>query len=235
MKAVLFDLDGTLLPMDQEQFTRAYFKGLAAQLAPHGYDPAKLIETVWGGTMAMIRNDGSASNETVFWNAFCKVFGEKARADEPIFEAFYRTEFQKIREVCGCDPRAAALVAELKARGVRVILATNPLFPAIATESRIRWAGMEPEQFELYTTYENIGLCKPNLAYYDEILKRQGLTAADCVMVGNDVGDDMVAAKLGMRVFLLTDCLINRENEDLSAYPQGDFDALRAFLLAEAE
>lgn len=230
MKAVLFDLDGTLLPMDQDQFTGAYFKGIAAHLAPYGYDPKQLIDGIWTGTMAMIKNPGEQTNEVVFWQTFASLFGEHVREDEPRFAEFYRTGFQKVRGVCGFDVRAAEIVRWLKARGVRVALATNPIFPSIATESRIRWAGLEPEDFELYTTYENINSCKPNPAYYREILTRMGLKAEDCVMVGNDVGDDMVAKNLGMEVFLLTDCLINRKNDDVSAYPQGGFDELRAFL-----
>lgn len=47
MTTVLFDLDGTLLPMDQDAFTKAYFQCLAAKLAPYGYEPAKLIDSVW--------------------------------------------------------------------------------------------------------------------------------------------------------------------------------------------
>ena len=125
----------------------------------------------------------------------------------------------------------AEIVRSLKAAGVRVALATNPVFPAIATESRIRWAGLEPEEFELYTTYENIGFCKPNLDYYREILRRMELNAADCLMVGNDVDEDMVAGQLGMEVFLLTDHLINKSGTDINAFPHGSFDDLRARLL----
>ena len=110
------------------------------------------------------------------------------------------------------------------------MLATNPLFPAIATESRIRWAGLNKDDFELYTTYENSCFCKPNLDYYREILSRLGLQPEECLMVGNDVGDDMVARELGMQVFLLTDCLINKTNADLSQYPHGGFDELMAYI-----
>ena len=107
--------------------------------------------------------------------------------------------------------------------GLRVALATNPIFPAVATESRIRWAGLEPEDFELYTTYENIGYCKPNPDYYREIAKRLGVQPEECLMVGNDVTEDMVAQSIGMQVFLLTDCLINKERKDISLYPRGSF------------
>ena len=230
LKAVLFDLDGTLLPMDQDIFIKAYFKGIAAKLAPLGYDPKELIDAIWGGTIAMIKNSGEKTNEEVFWDYFCGVYGEDARKDEPHFEAFYQTDFQKVRSVCGFDPNAAEIVQSLKEKGIRVILATNPIVPAIATRSRIRWAGLDPEDFELITTYENIGLSKPYPAYYTEILRRQNLRAEDCLMVGNDVRDDMVAQKLGVKVFLLTDNLINKAEVDISQFPHGGFAQLRAHI-----
>ena len=42
-------------------------------------------------------------------------------------------------------------------------------------------------------------------------------------MVGKDVTEDMIAGELGMKVFLLTDCIINKENKDISVYPNGSF------------
>ena len=231
VKAVLFDLDGTLLPMDQDEFVKAYFRLLAKKLAPYGYEPDKLVKAVWHGTGAMIQNDGSCTNEVVFWNDFTNIFGEQARSHEPVFAEYYEKDFQQVKNSCGYTPKAAEIVRSLKAAGIRVALATNPVFPAIATESRIRWAGLEPEEFELYTTYENIGFCKPNLDYYREILRRMELDAADCLMVGNDVDEDMVAGKLGMEVFLLTDHLINKSGTDINAFPHGSFDDLRTRLL----
>lgn len=64
---VLFDLDGTLLPMDQEVFVKAYFGSLAKKLAPHGYDPQTLIAGIWEGIAAMVKNDGSKTAEEAFW------------------------------------------------------------------------------------------------------------------------------------------------------------------------
>ena len=231
LKAVLFDLDGTLLPLDQDEFVKGYFRLLAKKLAPYGYEPDKLVKAIWHGTGAMIQNDGSCTNEVVFWKDFTNIFGEQARSHEPVFAEYYEKDFQQVKNICGYTPKAAEIVRSLKAAGVRVALATNPVFPAIATESRIRWAGLEPEEFELYTTYENIGFCKPNLDYYREILRRMELDAADCLMVGNDVDEDMVAGQLGMKVFLLTDCLINKAGADIDRYPHGSFDALRDHLL----
>ena len=229
---VLFDLDGTLLPMDQDAFVDTYMSALAKKLAPYGYDPRHLIAAVWAGTKAMVENDGKQTNEEAFWADFCHIFGEDARKDEPLFAEFYAADFAKARTVCGFRPEAAEILGLLKQKGIPAVLATNPLFPAVATRQRIRWAGLEPEDFEAVTTYENSRFCKPNPAYYRDLLEKLGKKPENCLMVGNDVAEDMIPArKLGMEVFLLTDCLINRTGADLSAYPAGGFAELKDFLL----
>lgn len=234
IKAVLFDLDGTLLPMDQDAFTRRYFKLLAAKLAPRGYDPEKLIECVWAGTRAMVKNDGSCTNEEAFWNCFAALLGPQVRDDMPVFEEFYHNEFSGAKDACGFNPKAAQAVAQIRAWGLRTALATNPLFPAIATENRIAWAGLKPDDFEFYTTYENSRHCKPNPDYYRDILAWLNLQAQDCLMVGNDVDEDMIAASsIGMKVFLLEDCLLNRSSRDTDIYPRGSFDALLNYIQSE--
>lgn len=223
---VLFDLDGTLLPMDQEEFTKGYFGLLCAKLAPKGYDPKKLVDAIWAGTAAMVKNDGGQTNEAAFWQTFYQRFGQEAQRDRPLFDQFYANEFQAANAFCGCNPQAAGAVRAMKRAGMRVVLATNPIFPAVGTYSRVRWVGLEPEEFALCTAYENSHWCKPSPDYYREILDRLGLQAEECLMVGNDVEEDMIARTLGMKVFLLTDCLINRAGKDLSAYPHGGFEQL---------
>ena len=227
---VLFDLDGTLLPMDQNKFMKAYFGGLAAKLAPHGYEPTALIDAIWKGTAAMVKNDGRVKNEVAFWNCFSGIFGEGAKKDIPIFDAFYREDFDKVSASCGYTPESKEIIGSLKTRGMRVVLATNPLFPSIATEKRIAWAGLSPSDFALFTTYENASHCKPNLDYYRDILSELEADPRECLMVGNDVEEDMIASELGMQVFLLTDCLLNKQNKDINAYPHGGFAELKEFL-----
>lgn len=230
VKMVFFDLDGTLLPMDMDEFTMGYFKMLAAKAAPHGYELQSLVRAIWHGVSAMVRNDGHCTNEDAFWEDFAGIYGEEALKDKPLFNEFYANEFQNARKFCGYNPEATAAVRWIKAQGFRVALATNPLFPAVATESRIRWTGLAPDEFEFYTTYENIGWCKPNPDYYREVLRRAGLSAGECLMVGNDVSEDMVAADLGMKVFLLKDCLINKSGEEIGKYPNGSFAELREYV-----
>ena len=230
IKFILFDLDGTLLPMDQAEFTKAYFGLLAKRLAPIGYEPKALIDAIWSGTAAMVKNRGEKKNEAVFWDRFAEIYGEEVREHLPYFDSFYIEDFDKVKASCGYTPAAREAIDTAKQLGFRVALATNPIFPSIATEKRIAWAGLSPADFELYTTYENSSYSKPNLDYYKDILAKLGAKAEECLMVGNDVSEDMIAEKLGMRVFLLTDNLINKNGEDISKYEHGSYPELIAFI-----
>ena len=230
IRYVLFDLDGTLLPMDQELFVKAYLKGLAAKMAPYGFDPQKISEALWVGTGAMMKTDGSLRNDELFWKVFQGIVGPFGEEHFAAVDDFYANEFQSVREVCGFSHRAAEVIAGVKAKGLIPVLATNPLFPRAATESRIRWAGLEPEDFAYITVYDNSRYCKPNVKYYEEILCIIGAEPHECVMVGNDAKEDTAVEALGIPVFLLTDCLINSDGRDISKYPNGGFDELIAYI-----
>ncbi len=230
IKAVLFDLDGTLLPMNQELFVKAYFSGLSKKAAPYGYEPSKLVKTIWTGTAAMVKNDGAVSNEELFWNLFTNTYGANALKDKCLFDDFYAKEFELVKDSCGFNHQARNCVKKVKAKGYMIALATNPIFPEIATKARIRWAGLDASDFEICTTYENSRYCKPNLNYYWDIVKALDVLPEECLMIGNDVDEDMVVTSLGMKVFLITDCLINKGEKDISVYPQGSLTELIDFL-----
>ena len=75
--------------------------------------------------------------------------------------------------------------------------------------------------------------CKPSKGYFLEIAEVMGVKPEECLMVGNDVSDDMPARTAGMQVFLLDDTLLlNPQNEDLSVYPRGGFDELMRYIEA---
>lgn len=227
---VLFDLDGTLLPMDQDLFVKDYFNKLGQKMGTWGYDPKLLLNHVWNGISCMIKSQDNRLNEEVFWEYFQKAYGKDAPKLKHIFEEFYKTEFQEVQSVCGFTPKAKETILFCQEKGLNTILATNPLFPSIATYSRVYWAGLQPSDFSYITTYENSSHCKPDPKYYQEILSRHNLTPSECLMVGNDASEDMIAATLGIHVFLLTDCLINTQNADISKYPQGNFSSLIQFI-----
>lgn len=232
--AVLFDLDGTLLPMDMDTFVNAYFGELAKHLAPRGYDPKKLVATVWEGTKNMLLNDGARTNEERFWDSFAAAFGEASRAEADNLERFYGNEFNRVKDVCGYNAGARESVMLAKEYGLNTVLATSPIFPAVATHARVRWVGLEPTDFSYISTYENSHYCKPNPKYYTELLDKLELVPEECIMVGNDTSDDMPAAALGMKLFFVTDCLINKGNVDISSFPHGSFDELKKFIEANA-
>ncbi len=231
-KAILFDLDGTLLSMDQDHFIKTYMGALASYIAPFGYDPEAFCKGLWKGTGAMIMNNGHKKNESVFWEVFASYFPDMdVQRDMAHFDEFYMTRFDSIKEkVSILEPMSLEVVKAAKEKGLRVILATNPLFPSIATEKRIAWAGLKVSDFEFFTSYENSSYSKPSLGYYEEVLSKAGLDATECLMVGNDVSDDMVAEKLGMKTFLLTPHLINKDNTDISSYPNGSYKDLIEFI-----
>ncbi len=221
---ILFDLDATLLPMEQTAFLGGYFRSLAAFMAPHGFDPNALIAGVNAGVASMLANDGAKTNEKAFWNAFQDALPSRdLAADMPLFEDYYKTVFPTLRRFSFENPLISPTINALS-RKYRLVLATNPVFPRIAVEERLRWANIDPTLFDLITTYENIGFAKPNPSYFTEIAARLGIRPCDCLMVGNDVSDDILPAiAAGMETYLITDCLINEKNYDISALQKGDF------------
>lgn len=228
-KFLFFDLDGTLLPMDRKEFEEAYFSRMIRFIAPHGYDPHALKNAILASTVKMAENRSEATNEQIFWQTATQMLGDRIREDEPLFEDFYETDFQQIAALCPANPDIQKLIKDLKGK-YRLVLATNPLFPKIATHSRIRWAGLEPEDFELITTYETCTRTKPDPAYFEEVLAKVGARPGEVIMIGNDTAEDLTARQAGIEVFLLTDCLINPDDLSLDAIPHGTINELRDWL-----
>ena len=223
IKTILFDLDGTLLPMQQDEFTTAYFNGLSKKLAPYGYEPQRLVGGVWQGTKAMVKNDGTQTNEQVFWKEFASLFGEKVYYDTDKFNDFYETDFNNLKSYCGYNEQANKTIRALKEKGYTLVLASNPVFPMEAQKKRMLWAGVDPDDFTWITSYENSHYCKPNPLYFKEIAERLGVKPSDCLMVGNDTTEDAASILMGMDFFLLTDCLLNKESKDISKFTRGSF------------
>ena len=213
IKAIFFDLDGTLLPMDQSVFLKEYLKRLSAFVAPHGIDPHKMAEFTMTATEAMIHNDGSRSNKEAFWDAFFELIGERREELISITDEFYYNGFKEVKNHVGENPRAKDAVEAAHGNGRKVILATNPVFPMSAQIERMSWIGLCESDFDLVTSYENSGYCKPSPEYYRDICSKMGLDVQNCLMIGNDEREDMKAAsEAGMTCFLVTDCRIMSKN-----------------------
>ena len=231
MNTVLFDLDGTLLPMEQEAFNHQYFTRLGKKFQPLGFEPKAFIEAMWQGIYAMFRNDGKITNEQRFWPALSAALGRDARVLEPIFEDFYANEFLEIKDVVTHpNPLSAACVKTLKDKGYELVLASNPIFSFSGASARMGWAGVDPKDFARITLYDNSSYCKPDVRYFSEILEKMGKTPGECLMVGNNVREDMCAARLGIHTFLVTDYLMNPDQENLAVYPKGSLQDLFEYL-----
>lgn len=230
-KNFLFDLDGTLLPMDMKYFVELYVAAFCKCMAPVTKIESKpLMDSIWASVAQMARNDGDRLNETVFWrtmNSRCK---RDMRVFSDNFDSFYRGEFSVCRAATKVQPLSRITVDFIKQHGGNIIVATNPVFPKSATYTRINWAGLNPNDFSYITTYDNSSACKPNLNYFEEICSVCGIHPEESLMIGNDVDEDMISSRLGFDTFLVTDCLINRSDKSLSLFRHGDFEDLFDFI-----
>ena len=229
---ILFDLDGTLLPMNQDEFVRFYMPLLAKKYLSEGisFDPKAFIASVWKGYEAMVKNDGSCTNREAFWKYMDELLPTDLENSERIALDFYENEFNQAISVTQPGSLSNQVVKKAKEKGIHTYLATNPVFPKVATMNRIKWAGLDAEDFELITTYEDNCYCKPNTEYYRTILERFQLEPEECLMVGNDVEEDLAIRKLGVKTFLVTDTMENKKNLSIESDYQGSMEELLAFV-----
>lgn len=201
IKAILFDLDGTLLDTNMDVFLPRYFETLSARVA-HILPPDRFIACLTQASRAMLANDGRDTNETVFSAAFYPLIGRTRQEMEPLFADFYARDFPKLRQYARRKPEARLVVQAAFDQGYDVAIATNPLFPLTAIEQRMEWAGVNDFPYRLVTTYENSRATKPNLLYFEQVLQAIGHPPQACLVVG-DEDMDMVAAHLGCLTFLI--------------------------------
>lgn len=232
---ILFDLDGTLLQFSQDSFIELYFSKLRNVFARLGLDAELAIKAVWSGTKAMVLNDGSKLNSERFWEVFAGIMelsGERLKTVEDECDSFYSTEFDTVKSVLKNDSTELPkqLLRSLSSRCYTVALATNPLFPTCAVDTRLKWIGLAPSDFCWITDYSNSTYCKPNTGYYTELLKKIGKKPEQCIMVGNNTREDMIAGTLGIETFLVTDYLENEIKTDIAAFRHGTLAELEAYL-----
>lgn len=220
IKNYLFDLDGTLLPLDEKQFLDLYISLIGKKFYELGHHPEKTVKRLWVGTEAMVKNDGALSNEDVFW----KIFYDNKEDEDAFKEAligFYQNEFEAVKASTNPSQYSRKIVKLLLEQGHQVFLLTNPIFPEVATRKRIAWAGLDFEDFHFVTTYENSSFAKPNLKYYQFVLDKYHLNPEETMMIGNDVEEDMIAEKLGLKTYLITNCLKNTKGLSTERFDKG--------------
>ena len=215
-RAVFFDLDGTLLPMEIDEFMRSYFGALGAYVARFGVPFEAFKAGMLAGIKNMASHDDGRPNDQAFWEGFFAHVDAGACDWGEELASFYEHEFGALGQGVAPNPAAARAVEALAAKGYPLVLATMPMFPERAVRWRLAWAGVDADRFARITTFDNSTSVKPKPAYYAESLAAAGLAGADVLMVGNNTVEDLAACALGADAFLVTDHLLD---------PTGGFDA----------
>jgi len=231
MKTILFDLDGTLLPMNEDDFVKGYFGKLYKFMAPYGYEKDSFIDAVWYGTKAMRLNDGKRICEDVYWDAFISKFeGKDKNFAHQKFNEFYATVFNETKQYC-FEPyrKIDEVIKACREYADKLIVVANPVFPLIAMQERIVFAGIDPSIFDFITSYETSHFAKPNKMFIKEVMDRFNLDTKDVIYFGNSEKEDGRVAKELDIEFYLTGNVVKEENS-LDGYKEIEFESIPILL-----
>ncbi len=202
-KALLIDFDNTLVLFNEDQFLVSYAK-LAYPYLQDLFDESTFFQKLLQSTLQMIHNDGRMTNVEAFTHHFIADTSALSY-DECInrFQKFYEGSFHQLESTVTIVPYGRPLIERALKEGLQVAIATNPIFPELATQIRIGWANLADLDISLMTHAENMSYCKPRLEYYQTILDMINQEPENCIMAGNDPISDMAASDLGIATFLV--------------------------------
>lgn len=230
IRAVLFDLDGTLLRIDTARFVDAYVHLLAGWFAAR-IPKDRFLSSLLIATQKMMANRGpSRTNKEIFDDTFYLAVGVSADEMAAPLAEFYAHAYPSLAKMAAPDPAAREAVSIALERGLVTVLATQPIFPAVAVRHRMEWAGIADLPFALVTAYETSHACKPHPEYFTEVAAAIDCAPGECLFIGNDGEEDAVARRLGMETYLVTDYLTNRAHVSVRGERMGNIRTLPRFL-----
>lgn len=230
IKTLLFDLDGTLLPVDTDLFLSRYLKLLSEKIIPW-IQPKDFVRHLMETTYSMInKKDRDKTNSEIFWEDFPSKIPMNLRNLEHLFDEFYTRDFPRLSHIVNKTSLPAKIIETAHNKGYEIVIATNPVFPRMAILERLRWINAGDFPYKLITCYETMHFSKPYIEYYGEILEKIEKSPEECLMIGNDVEEDMVAGNLGIKTFLVTDHLLNRKNIEVDTDYNGSLKDLADFI-----
>ncbi len=212
MNTFLFDLDDTLLKLNWPEFEKAYYGGLASAFA-HLIPAEQVASYIYKSYLYMLEAKDGRTNKEKFYDKMSELAQISATTLSAEESAYYLNEYDKLQGITAAIPDMVASVRLLLEKSYPIIIASQPVFPAIATHKRLAWLGFSPADFLKVTSFETASACKPDLQYYRNLLEECNLEATSCIMVGNDVKEDMVATVLGIKGILITDGMIDSPSE----------------------
>ena len=209
LKAVVFDMDETLLDINLNAFIAIYARDYANLIAQIGRTNTVAAAARLGSILLDINANRRAGTDNRTNGDF---FREAVRArcgvelDDPVvadaFE-YYEREVLPLKNdsVIGAHPREGAIEAleVVCSHGLRTALLTNPSFPEAVIECRMGWGQLQDAPFELVTHMDNSTRCKPDPTYYLESIEKLGLRPYEVLMVGNDPKRDFPAPDCGIQ------------------------------------
>lgn len=202
--AVLFDLDNTLILFDENRFFKAYIPKIArffGDLMDETVFTRRLLES----TQTMLMNHGETTNARFFMEQFTGKSFDQTVWDR--FITFYRDEFDSFASLVKPTPGVLDVFRTIRNWPLKIIIASNPVWPLMVQKKRLAWAGLADFTFDFITHIENMSYCKPHTGFYLEICDAVDVLPENCFMAGNDPDNDMAAGKTGMTTFLVEDSI----------------------------
>lgn len=218
IKAILFDLDGTLIPIPGDTWDNVIFQDYKRVGTKNGFDGTQFLAAILSGYKAALQSTGEETIFQVYDKGFRKVLDHDFHQVEQMLEEYYRGKFNEVKNHMILNLDLKENFKKLKEQGLKLVLATNPMMPLCSVESRLNWVNLTASDFDLITHYKNTQCGKSHLAYWNHVLAAIGVQPNEALMVGNSTKEDAKAADAGCPVILLTDCLKNEGSADLSQF-----------------
>ncbi len=207
IKAVLLDLDNTLLRNPDHQWVAAFRQQWDRYFAErYGINQAS----------SALRNAiGRLNPEPATYRANADAILDALAVELPLAEEalraavadFYAGDYCRLKATTAPIALAAELVETLLEQNLLVAIATNPFFPEAATVERIGWAGLSGfmSDFAFITHSENMRFAKPSAAYFAETVARVGVEPDETLLVGDSATNDIAPAHaIGIHTWQVT-------------------------------
>ncbi|MBN2537350.1 HAD family hydrolase [candidate division WOR-3 bacterium] len=204
LKAVLLDIDNTVILFDESSFYNRYIDLLAPVLADV-FDRSEVGRRVMCATRSLEYGRQLHPVGRRFMDAFCEGLPDRRAEIETRFDRFYRERFTELRHLVTPVPLAYRTILAVRRHRLLLAVASNPVWPAAAQAMRLGWAGLGNLPFVHLTHSGNSRFTKPDPRYYRALCDRLGVEAGQCLMVGNDPVNDGDATRIGMHTYLTTD------------------------------
>ncbi len=228
-RAILFDLDDTLIENDMQSFLDAYFKSLAPRIQPYCKN-VNFIDAIYKSSRPLFKMKNSNTVLIdVFYNELKNYTGLEPDEMHKLFLEYYDNEYRSI-DVIKPVPGAIDCLHKAAEIAEKIVVATVPIFPKIAINIRLEKGGITDFDFDLITGIDEMHSSKPHKSYFDEILKKINCKPGECLMIGNDHIDDLAAQKAGIRTFLVTNFQKNKGKSKFKPDREGSMDDLLTYL-----